>query len=252
MTYCVGLKLHKGMIFVSDTRTNAGFDNVARFRKMYTWEVAGDRAINLMTAGNLATTQATVGLLNERTKAPENRRLSILEMPSMFETAQLVGRTLREVISEHREHGMAASGDFDASIIVGGQVGNGKPTMFMVYPEGNFIEVSDDTPFLQIGEIKYGRPILVRAHDPSMSFADGLKLLMLSFDSTMQANLSVGLPLDIAIYSNDTHTFSQRYRITENDAQYKRVSSGWSDALRSAFDAVPGIEVEQLEHASND
>jgi len=235
------------MIFMSDTRTNAGFDNVAKFRKMYTWEVPGERAIILMTAGNLGTTQATVGLLNERTKALEERHSSVLEMPSMFEVAQLIGRTLREVISEHREHSMGGSGDFDASVIVGGQVGNGRSTMFMVYPEGNFIEVSEDTPFLQIGEIKYGRPILVRAHDPSMSVAEGMKLLMLSFDSTIKANLSVGLPLDIAVYENDTHTLAQRYRIAENDAQYQQISGGWSDALRSAFDAVPGIDVEHLQ-----
>ncbi len=247
MTYCVGLKLEEGIIFVSDTRTNAGLDNVAKFRKMYTWEVPNERAIALMTAGNLATTQATIGLLNERTKASEQRQSSLLEMASMFEVAQLVGRTLREVISEHRSHGMAASGDFDASIIVGGQVGSDAPTMFMIYPEGNFIEVSEDTPFLQIGEIKYGRPILVRAHSHDMGFSDGLKLLTLSFDATMQANLSVGLPLDIAVYENGSHTFSQRYRITEDDPQFQQVSNGWGEALRSAFDAVPGIERDRLQ-----
>ena len=142
---------------------------------------------------------------------------------------------------------MAASSDFDSSIIVGGQVENGPPTMFMVYPEGNFIEVSEDTPFLQIGEIKYGRPILVRAHDPGMGFSDGLKLLTLSFDATMHANLSVGLPLDIAIYANGTHKLDQRYRITEDDPQFQSVSDGWSNALRSAFEAVPGIDVGGLQ-----
>ncbi len=244
MTYCVGLKLNSGLVFMSDTRTNAGVDNISKFRKMYTWQVPGERSIVLMTAGNLATTQTTIGLLDERSKVPAKRQPSLLQVPTMFQAAQLVGRTLREVIAEQSGGEMQASADFSGTMILGGQIAGGEPTMFMIYPEGNFIEVSSDTPFQQIGEMKYGRPILVRAYEPEMNFAQAVKLLLVSFDSTIKANVSVAPPLDVVTYPSDSFTFEGRFRIEENDPQYQAISNGWGAALRSAFASLPDVNLE--------
>ncbi len=233
---------------MSDTRTNAGVDNVSVFRKMFTWDTPGERLITIMTAGNLATTQTAIGLLHERTKAPSERSPSLLKADTMFQVAQIVGRTLREVIAEYRsDDGLNASADFTASLLVGGQIKGSEPTIFLVYPEGNFIEVSDDTPFLQIGETKYGRPILVRAYDPDMSFGDAVKLLMVSFDSTVKANLSVGLPLDLMVYENDALTKPRRIRVDETDEQFRAMSDGWADALRVAFKQLPDVDLDSLD-----
>jgi len=241
MTYCVGLKLNDGLVFMSDTLTNAGVDNVAKFKKMFTWVNEGERVITLMTAGNLATTQAVAGMLDERSKAPIERNPSILEAPSMFQVARLVGETLRDVISPHEGEGQAADA-FNASIIVGGQIGDSEPRLFLVYPEGNFIEASIDTPFFQIGETKYGRPILVRAYEPDMSFEDAVKLLIVSFDSTVKANLSVGPPFDLQIYEKDTLKVGREKRIEEGDPYFQQISSRWGEALRQAFSSLPGFK----------
>ncbi|MGB3409482.1 MAG: proteasome-type protease [Jannaschia sp.] len=239
MTYCVGLQLDRGLVFMSDTRTNAGVDNVSTFRKLFTWEVPGDRTIVLMTAGNLATTQAVVSLLDERNLAASDRAPSLLTVPSMFQAARLVGHTLREEISEHRDAGPKAASTFGATMILGGQIKGSQPRLYMIYPEGNFVEAQNDTPFFQIGETKYGRPILVRAYDPKMDFAKAVKLLMVSFDSTIRANLSVGTPLDLQIIETDGLRLGQSRRIEETDPDWAAISDGWSDALRRAFDSLP-------------
>jgi putative proteasome-type protease len=241
MTYCVGLRLNRGLVFLSDTRTNAGVDNVSVYRKTHSWEVPGERALVLMTAGNLATTQATVSLLEERNLAASERDPSLLTVPSMFQAARLVGDTLREVILTQRGEEQQASRAFGATLILGGQVRGGPPRLFLIYPEGNFIEAQDDTPFFQIGETKYGRPILVRAYDREMDFAQAVKLLMVSFDSTIRANLSVGTPLDLVTYEADTFRLGYNRRIEETDADWRAISDGWSDALRSAFDSLPDV-----------
>ena len=240
MTYCVGLKLDRGLVFMSDTRTNAGVDNISVFRKMFHWEADGERSITLLTAGNLATTQAVVSLLNERALPAEERGApSIMEAPSMFQVARLVGETLREVIHDQTaEHGQSGEA-FTATLILGGQVRGGDPRLFMVYAEGNFVEASDDTPFFQIGETKYGKPILVRAYDPAMSFEDAVKLLMLSFDSTIKANLSVGLPLDLKLYEAGSFGHGVKRRIAPGDPFYELLSSGWGEALKEAFHRLP-------------
>jgi putative proteasome-type protease len=241
MTYCVGLKIDRGLVFMSDTRTNAGVDSISIFRKMYTWEEPGERVLVMMAAGNLATTQAVVSLLDERSKAPADRAPSILQMPSMYQTARLVGNTVKEVITSSAAGGQNADA-FSASFILGGQIKGTEPRLFLVYPEGNFIETSEDTPFFQIGETKYGKPILVRAYDPGMSFAETAKLLMVSFDSTIKSNLSVGLPLDLLFYERDTYRIGYRKRIAYDDRYYQQISEGWSDALKSAFNRLPDFE----------
>lgn len=239
MTYCVGMRLDRGLVFMADTRTNSGVDNVSVFGKMFHWHVPGDRTITMLTSGNLATTQAVVSLLDERTKAPADRAPSILDAPTMFQVATLVGNTLRDAIASHEQAGETAEAAFGATLILGGQIAEMPPRLFLVYPEGNFIEASDDTPFLQIGETKYGRPILVRAYRPDLSFEDAVKLLLVSFDSTMKANLSVGLPLDLSVYEADSLALSPDVRIEGDDDFYVEISTGWGNALRHAFDSLP-------------
>ncbi len=240
MTYCVGMQLDQGIVFMSDTRTNSGVDNISTFRKMFHFEVPGERCITMMTAGNLATTQAVVSLLQERGKSPEERSPDIERMPSMFQVARLVGQTLREVIATHDDNGQRASSTFNATILLGGQIKDGEPRLYLIYPEGNFIEASSDTPFFQIGETKYGRPILIRAYEADMSFEEAMKLLLVSFDSTIKANLSVALPLDFHVYSRDTQRLGIVGRIEADDTYFQDVSNGWGGALKEAFAALPG------------
>ncbi|WP_205123488.1 proteasome-type protease [Marimonas lutisalis] len=239
MTYCVGMMLDQGLVFMSDTRTNAGLDNISTFRKMTIWEEPGDRVITLLSSGNLATTQAVVSLLEERTKTREDRTPTLLGVPSMFQAARLVADTLREVISQHREAGQQADSAFQATLILGGQVAGSPPRLFLIYPEGNFIEAGPDTPFFQIGETKYGRPILVRAYDPAMSFEETMKLLLVSFDSTLKANLTVGAPFDFHFYEADSLKSGWQGRITQDDPYFQTVSKSWGDALKDALDSLP-------------
>lgn len=243
MTYCVGMRLKRGIVFMSDTRTNAGVDNISTFRKMHTWEIPGERAIVLMTAGNLATTQSVVSHLEERMKAPNDRAPSIFEAPSMFQVALIVSETLKDVIAEHSDEGQSADSAFHATLILGGQIAGSPSRLFLIYPEGNFIEAGEDTPFFQIGETKYGRPILVRAHDPEMSFEAAAKLLLVSFDSTLKANLSVGMPLDLQIYEEDSLRLGAQKRVTQDDQYYQDISHRWGDALKLALDGLPDFKL---------
>ncbi|NYH96947.1 putative proteasome-type protease [Novosphingobium marinum] len=226
---------------MSDTRTNSGVDNISVFRKMFHWSVPGDRIISVMTAGNLATTQSVISQLEERNKAPSERNNSLLEAETMFQVATIVGGLLRETIGTMAsDNGQrAAAGTFNASMIVAGQINGMEPRLFLIYPEGNFIEASFDTPFFQIGETKYGRPIIIRAYDPTMSFEDAVKLLMVSFDSTLKANLSVGLPLDLMVVERDNYEPVHQRRISANDPYFQAISTGWGEALKQAFDSLP-------------
>ena len=239
MTYCVGLKIDRGLVFMSDTRTNAGIDSISTFRKMHVWEEPGERVIVLMSAGNLATTQSVVSILDERTKAVNERAPTLLEMPSMYQTARLVGSVVKEVIASSSPAGEKADSYFNASFILGGQIRGTEPRLFMIYPEGNFIESSEDTPFFQVGETKYGKPIIVRTYDKAMSFAETVKLLIVSFDSTLKSNLSVGLPLDLMFYEKDSFRVGLKKRIVQDDPYYRTVSDGWSNALKQAFKSLP-------------
>ena len=240
MTYCVGMVLDQGLVLMSDTRTNSGVDNISVFRKMFHWCKPGERMIAMMTAGNLATTQAVISRLEERTKAPADRHNSLFELPTMFQVAAEAGKLLRETVRQTQdENGMHGKGRFTASLIVAGQIKGMEPRLFLIYPEGNFIEASWDTPFFQIGETKYGRPILIRGYDRKMSFEDAAKLLMVSFDSTLKANLSVGLPLDLLVIKRDDFQPLHERRIEHGDPYFDAISSSWSEALRTAFHSLP-------------
>ena len=244
MTYCVGLLLDKGLVMMSDTRTNSGVDNISVFRKMFHWS-ANDRLIALMTAGNLATTQSVISRLEERTKTPSERQNSLLELPTMYQVAVEAGKLLRETVRGTQAENKSGSSRFTASMILAGQIRGMEPRLFLIYPEGNFIEASFDTPFFQIGETKYGRPILIRGYDREMSFEDAAKLLMVSFDSTLKANLSVGLPLDLLVIERERYTPLHERRIEQTDPYFDAISNSWSDALRSAFHSLPDYSFYQ-------
>lgn len=246
MTYCVGMLVDRGLVLMSDTRTNSGVDNISVFRKMFTWQVPGERIITLLTAGNLASTQSVVSLLEERTKTPEERDNTLLTSPTMFQVASEIGSLLREIIATRQEaNGIRGRDRFTASIIVAGQIRGMEPRLFLIYPEGNFIEAGRDTPFFQIGETKYGRPIIIRGYDPTMSLEDAAKLLMVSFDSTLKANLSVGLPLDLMVIERDTFEASHERRIAHDDSYFQAISSSWGDALKEAFHSLPDYSFYQ-------
>lgn len=240
MTYCVGMVLDKGLVLMSDTRTNSGVDNISVFRKMFHWHVPGERIIAVMTAGNLATTQAVVSHIEERNKAPSERDNLVLGSSTMFQVVSEIGRLLRTTIEERQlANGDRGKGRFTASMIVAGQIKGMEPRLFLIYPEGNFIEASLDTPFFQIGETKYGRPIIIRGYDRAMSMEDAVKLLTVSFDSTLKANLSVGLPLDLMVIERDAFAPSHESRMGHEDGYFQAISSSWSDALRNAFHSLP-------------
>lgn len=241
MTYCVAINIEAGLVMLSDTRTNAGVDNISRFKKMFSWEVPGERAIALMTAGNLSITQGVVSHLTsaiDRDAAGEACE-TILNCNSLYRVAELVGAAMREMQVLHHDSMVNQGISAGASIIVGGQRKGGKPRIFLIYAAGNFIEATRDTPFFQIGEHKYGKPILDRVIGANTSIADAVKAALVSMDSTIRSNLSVGMPLDLAIIERDQFTFSTRRRIEVGDQAFARLSVAWSDTLRHGFVELP-------------
>ena len=246
MTYCVGMMLDRGLVLMSDTRTNSGVDNISVFRKTAYWDVPGERIIAVMAGGNLATTQAVISQLEERAKVPEERQNSVLEAPTMFQIAVETGKLLRDTVRGTQEpNGQEGTSRFSATMILAGQIRGMEPRLFLIYPEGNFIEASFDTPFFQIGETKYGRPILIRGYNRNMSFEDAVKLLMVSFDSTLKTNLSVGLPLDLLVIERDGFAPFYEKRIDSEDTYFRAISSSWGDALRAAFDSLPDYTIDR-------
>lgn len=238
MTYCVGLLLNEGMVLLSDTRTNAGLDNISTYRKMFTFEDPGERVIVIMTAGSLSVSQTTIAQLREAIEDVDaTPDTSIMLAPTLLKVAEIVGATLAKVRAEIDEKLSAMQGA-SASMIVAGQRKGGAMRLFLIYPEGNFIEATEDTPFLQIGEHKYGKPILDRVIRPETSLADGQKAVLLSMDSTLRSNLSVGMPLDLAVIPRDALRVVQQRRIEAGDKDFQAMSEAWSAALRDSFQKV--------------
>ena len=245
MSYCAALKTKRGLVFMSDRLTNAGLDNISHYPKTFVWGVPGERQILLATAGNLATSQAVVSTLSERNKVSVERTPSILRVETIFQVAQAVSRTLAEVIDTTATGQQAAEDStFAATFILGGQIKGGQMRLYLIYPEGNFIEVAEERPLFQIGETKYGRPILVRAFDPEMSFEDAVKLLMVSFDSTIKANLSVGLPLDLYVYEKDSFEPPMSMVIESDDPYFNMISREWGESLKNSLAALPDFKFD--------
>jgi len=235
MTYCVGLLLNEGMVLLSDTRTNAGLDNISTYRKMFTFEDPGERVIVIMNAGSLSVTQTTLAQLREAIDDPDaTPDTSIMLAPTMLKVAEIVGDRLAKVRAEVDEKHSTMQG-VTATMIVAGQRKGGAMRLFLIYPEGNFIEATEDTPFLQIGEHKYGKPILDRVVKLSTTLQDAQKAVLLSMDSTLRSNLSVGMPLDMCVIEKDACKVTERRRIEAGDAAFRAMSDAWSNALRDGF-----------------
>lgn len=243
MTYCVALRLNRGLVFAADTRTNAGVDNIAQFRKIHYWRQPGDRVLVLLAAGNLSLTQSVISLLNEQLVQQEQDVPNLFNVPTMYRAARLVGDAVRSIRAIDGAALEATKTGFAGSFIFGGQIKSEPPRLFQIYAEGNFIEATDDTPYFQIGEHKYGKPILDRVAQPTMRLGEAAKLILLSFDSTLRSNLSVGMPIDILIYERDSLDVRREKRIQQDDEYFKKLSASWSEALREAFTKIEEFNV---------
>jgi putative proteasome-type protease len=237
MTYCVGMVLDEGLVFASDSRTNAGVDHVSTFCKMTVVEAPGQGVIVMLNSGNLATTQQVVSRIKQHAIDADK---PLTAHASMFTVAELVGRELRKtILTTQNEAPEQSDVDFSATFLVGGQVQGEAPRLFMVYPQGNFIESTADTPFFQIGESKYGKPILDRVIQPAISMSQAIKCALVSFDSTIKSNLSVGLPIDVAMVKTNDLRVTKRHRIDAEDSYFRDLRSSWSQGLRQVFGQLP-------------
>lgn len=238
MTYCVGMLLDAGLVFLSDSRTNAGVDHISTFRKTFVFERPGERVLVLMTSGNLAVTQSLVSILKSQLNAGEDVE-SLYSAKNMFDAARHVGETLREV--HHRDaEGLAAFNiEFNAAIILGGQIKGEAPRLFTIYAAGNFIEATPETTYFQIGESKYGKPIIDRTITRKTPMEDAVKCALISMDSTIKSNLSVGLPLDLVCVHGDEFKVALHQYIDASNPYFSALRARWSESLRHAFDELP-------------
>lgn len=236
MTYCVAMRLDAGLVFLSDSRTNAGVDHINTFRKMHVFVREGERVLVLMTSGNLSISQSVVNTLREKL---EGRGSNLNKVKNMFEAAKHVGDCLREVHDRDAEALEKFGVDFASSIILGGQIKGEEPRVFSIYAAGNFIEATRETPYFQIGESKYGKPIIDRVISPKTSLDEAAKCALISMDSTIRSNLSVDLPLDLVIYERDALKLRQQVQITRDTAYYGQIRKQWGEHLRQGFAALP-------------
>ena len=241
MTYCVGVLLNDGVVFASDSRTNAGVDNFATFCKMNVFERSGDRVIVLLSSGNLAGTQAVISLLKQRGESKDADKVNIWTSRTMFDVATTVSDAVRSIERRDAEYLASSATPFNASFIVGGQIKGEAPRLFRTFAEGNFIEAGADTPFFQTGEAKYGKPIIDRVIRPETNLSDAMKCVLVSFDSTMRSNLSVGMPIDMVRYERDSLRISIRHRFAPGDAYFTSLSKEWSEGVRTVFRSLPAV-----------
>jgi putative proteasome-type protease len=240
MTYCCGILVREGLVMFADTRTNAGVDNISTFRKLHVFTEPGERIVAIATAGNLSISQSVVSMLREGWENPETGELeTLMNSPTMFQAAQRVGRIVRKVHQEEGEALEANEVKFDVSFLLGGQIKGGRQRLFMLYSAGNFIECTQDTPYLQLGEHKYGKPVLDRAITFDLDLYDALKIGLVSVDSTMRSNLSVGMPLDIMVSRRDSYDAEVNYRIEPGEPYFQDLRERWSAALRAAHLNIP-------------
>jgi putative proteasome-type protease len=237
MTYCVGLLLEGGLVMASDSRTNAGVDHVSTFPKMTVFSQPDERVLVMMTSGNLAISQAVVSRLQNALK--ELAEPNLYSVNNMFDAARVVGDAVRAVHQEDAEHLRKHQADFNQAIILGGQIKGEKPRLFNIYAAGNFIEAVSETPYFQIGETKYGKPILDRVIKSNSSLAEAAKCVLVSFDSTIRSNLSVGMPIDLLAYPADSYRTDCVQRITEGDPYFRQLQQSWSEGLRRVFSEIP-------------
>lgn len=240
MTYCCGILVRDGLVMIADTRTNAGVDNISTFRKLHVYAQPGERSMALASSGNLSFSQSVRSTLTEGFENPvTGERETLMNAPTMFQAAQRIGRAIRQVALRDGEAMQAAAVDYDVAFLFGGQIKGGPLQLYMIYPAGNFIECTRDTPYFQIGENKYGKPVLDRAVAYETEAYDALKIGLISMDSTMRSNLSVGLPIDILVVRRDTYQPELEYRIEPGEPYFQDLRERWSAALRAAHMAIP-------------
>ena len=239
MTYCVAIRTDAGLCFISDSRTNAGVDNVSTYSKMYCYEAPGERQLVVLSSGNLATTQGVIAQIKKDAKRVAARSFANLE------TLEDIADYLGECSSEHQEKHTGGGKAFEASFIVGGQILGQKPGAYLVYPQGNHITTSRDTPYLQIGESKYGKPILDRIISSEISLETVALCGLVSMDSTMRSNLTVGPPIEVIMYHADSLTNERRYRFEESSEYLRKLNAAWDDRLKEAFNNMPPIAWSQ-------
>ncbi len=239
MTYCVGIKLNAGLVFLSDSRTNAGLDAISTFRKMMIYEKPGDRFMVMLSAGNLSISQSVRELLQvERIANDDQEPITIWNATSMFDAARVLGATVRRVYEQDGPSLKAAGVDFNASMIFGGQIAGEAMRLFLVYSAGNFIEATRETCFFQVGESKYGKPILDRVLTPTTQLDEAAKCALVSMDSTLKSNLSVGLPLDLLVYHEGTLRSDAHVCIDEHNPYFRMIHSTWGQRLREVFEGI--------------
>jgi len=241
MTYCVGVLLRDGLVMASDSRTHAGVDHVSQFCKMTTFERPGDRVIVLLSAGNLSGTQAVVSLLRQRGSLGEDVQ-TIWTADTLFDVARVVAQAMGDIKQRDAPFLEGTDMTFNVSFILGGQIKGEPPRLFRIESEGNVIEASEDTPFLQSGESKYGKPLIDRVITPTTSLAEASKCVLVSFDSTMRSNLLVGMPIDLLCYERDSLTITRKRRFPEGDGYFTNLSARWSAGVRQAFRDLPEVE----------
>ena len=240
MTYCCGILVRDGLVMFADTRTNAGVNNISTFRKLHVFVQPGTRIMAIATAGNLSISQSVVSMMREGLDNPDTgEKETLMNAPTMFQAAQRIGRAIRLLHTVEGQALTAADVKFDVSFLFGGQIKGERPRLFMLYSAGNFIECTQDTPYLQIGEHKYGKPVLDRAITYDIDLYDAHKVGLVSVDSTMRSNLSVGLPLDILIARRDSCDAELNYRIEPGEPYFHDLRERWSAALRAAHAGIP-------------
>ena len=238
MTYCVAIRLDSGMIFASDSRTNAGVDHVSTFNKMRVYEKPDDRVIVLLSSGNLSVTQGVVNILDRQQFAAPDEP-TIWNAKSMFDVAAIAGEALRDIQRRDGPAMMQSGIEASASLIVGGQINGERQRLFNIYPQGNFIETCEETPYFQLGEAKYGKPILDRVVTTGTPQKEAAKCVLISFDSTIKSNISVGMPIDMLWYPNDSLRVGVQQRIREGDPYFSMLRQRWGGGLRRVFGELP-------------
>jgi putative proteasome-type protease len=244
MTYCLAIKVKRGLVFASDSRTNAGVDYVSTYSKMHVFSVPGERLIVLLTSGNLATTQAVVNAIQRDIEDPSAAE-NLHSFHYLFDAAHYVGRLSQRVQAEYgpnlKENGVSV----EASFILGGQIHGREPNAYLIYPQGNYIAASPETPYLQIGETKYGKPILDRIIQPDTALEDAARCALVSIDSTMRANISVGPPVELAIYGADELALTRRLSLGYDTPLFRQLQQRWNQGLERAFERLPRFDWEK-------
>ena len=243
MSYCLAIKVNDGLVFASDSRSNAGVDYITTYSKMFRFSWPQDRSIVLLNAGSLATTQAVLNMINKDLE--ENSEINLKTVKNLYEAAHYIGKLSQEEQLQHSEAFSRSGVSGEASFILGGQIQGKKPELYLIYPQGNYISASPQTPFLQIGENKYGKPILDRLISLDITLEDASRCALISLDSTIRSNISVGLPLELAIYKTDSIAETRHMKFDSTSIFYKEIQKKWGEGLKRAFKYLPRFDWEK-------